>query len=208
MKDDSIELLVSAVKKRGLCSIAQAESLKYKLLAGLPVRRACYGVLRFVMESGAKGCETIVSGKLRGQRAKAMKFRDGYMIKSGHSVEEYIDVAVRHCLLRQGVLGVRVSIMLPHDPTGEFGPTKTLADVVTVLDPKEESEPQQKYQNRHNQNRENRGGDREHRGGEHREHRENRGGEHRENRGGDREHRGEQQQQQPQQPQQSQPQQA
>jgi small subunit ribosomal protein S3e len=29
------------------------------------------------MESGAKGCEVIVSGKLRGQRAKAMKFKDG-----------------------------------------------------------------------------------------------------------------------------------
>jgi hypothetical protein len=37
--------------------------------------RACYGVLRFVMESGAKGCEVIVSGKLRAQRAKSMKFK-------------------------------------------------------------------------------------------------------------------------------------
>lgn len=36
---------------------AQAESLKYKLLGGLAVRRACYGVLRFIMESGAKGAE-------------------------------------------------------------------------------------------------------------------------------------------------------
>jgi hypothetical protein len=27
------------------------------------------------MESGAKGCEVIVSGKLRAQRAKAMKFK-------------------------------------------------------------------------------------------------------------------------------------
>jgi ribosomal protein S3 len=39
------------------------------------VCRACYGVLRFVMESGAKGCEVIVSGKLRAQRAKSMKFK-------------------------------------------------------------------------------------------------------------------------------------
>lgn len=46
-------------------------------------RRACYGVLRFVMESGAKGCEVIVSGKLRAARAKAMKFKDGYMLASG-----------------------------------------------------------------------------------------------------------------------------
>ena len=43
---------------------------------------ACYGVLRFVMESGAKGCEVIVSGKLRAQRAKSMKFKDGYMARA------------------------------------------------------------------------------------------------------------------------------
>lgn len=38
---------------------------------------ACYGVLRFIMESGAKGCEVVVSGKLRAARAKSMKFTDG-----------------------------------------------------------------------------------------------------------------------------------
>lgn len=43
----------------------------------------------------------IVSGKLRAQRAKAMKFKDGYMISSGQPVKEYIDAAVRHVLLRQ-----------------------------------------------------------------------------------------------------------
>ena len=71
-------------------------------------RRACYGVLRFIMESGAKGCEVIVSGKLRAQRAKAMKFKDGYMISSGQPVNDYIDAAVRHVMLRQGVLGIKV----------------------------------------------------------------------------------------------------
>lgn len=43
----------------------------------------------------------IVSGKLRAQRAKSMKFKDGYMISSGQPVNEYIDSAVRHVLLRQ-----------------------------------------------------------------------------------------------------------
>lgn len=42
-----------------------------------------------------------MSGKLRAQRAKAMKFKDGYMISSGQPVKEYIDAAVRHVLLRQ-----------------------------------------------------------------------------------------------------------
>ncbi len=63
---------------------------------------ACYGVLRFIMESGAKGCEVIVSGKLRGQRAKSMKFVDGFMIHSGYPTREYIDNAVTHVHLRQG----------------------------------------------------------------------------------------------------------
>jgi small subunit ribosomal protein S3e len=54
------------------------------------------------MESGAKGCEVVVSGKLRGQRAKSMKFVDGLMIHSGDPINDYVDTAVRHVLLRQG----------------------------------------------------------------------------------------------------------
>ncbi len=85
--ENTVELYAEKVNNRGLCAIAQAESLRYKLLGGLAVRRsgplllqrqcikllsklfctkgtwecyvyrACYGVLRFIMESGAKGCE-------------------------------------------------------------------------------------------------------------------------------------------------------
>ena len=65
--------------------------------------RACYGVLRFIMESGAKGCEVVVSGKLRGQRAKSMKFVDGLMIHSGEPTKHYVDTAIRHVYLRQGL---------------------------------------------------------------------------------------------------------
>lgn len=59
------------------------------------------------MEAGAKGCEVIVTGKLRAARAKAMKFKDGYMISSGNPTKEFIDSAVRHVLLRQGCLGIK-----------------------------------------------------------------------------------------------------
>lgn len=82
--EGGVELYAERVANKGLCAQAQAESLKYKLLGGLAVRRACYGVLRFVMESGAKGAEVMVSGKLRGQRAKGMKFGDG-SVCSSHS---------------------------------------------------------------------------------------------------------------------------
>ena len=144
----TVELYAEKVATRGLCAIAQAESLRYKLTGGLAVRRACYGVLRFIMESGAKGCEVVVSGKLRGQRAKSMKFVDGLMIHSGDPCNVYVDTATRHVLLRQGVLGIKVKIMLPYDPNGKIGPKKPLPDNVTVIEPKEEpiyDQPETEY---------------------------------------------------------------
>ncbi|XP_031630738.1 40S ribosomal protein S3 [Contarinia nasturtii] len=144
----TVELYAEKVATRGLCAIAQAESLRYKLTGGLAVRRACYGVLRFIMESGAKGCEVVVSGKLRGQRAKSMKFTEGLMIHSGDPCNVYVDTATRHVLLRQGVLGIKVKIMLPYDPNGKSGPKKPLPDNVTVIEPKDEviyEQPETEY---------------------------------------------------------------
>merc|ERR1712038_1133771 len=139
----SVELYAERVPNRAMCAVAQAESLRYKLLGGLAVRRACYGVLRYIMENGAKGCEVIVSGKLRAQRAKSMKFKEGYMIKSGQAAEDYVTKAIRHVLMRQGVLGIKVAIMLPHDPSGKRGPKTPLSDAVEVLEPKEDIIPRQ-----------------------------------------------------------------
>jgi len=136
--EGNVELYAERVQNRALSAIAQAESLRFKLLNGLAVRRACYGVMRYVIENGAKGVEIIISGKLRAARAKAMKFRDGYMIRSGDAMNHYIDYAVRHIQLKQGVLGIKVKIQLPHDPTGKNGVAVKPSDVVTVLDPKED----------------------------------------------------------------------
>jgi len=136
--EGSVELFADKVANRALCAMAQAESLRYKLLGGLAVRNACYGVVRYIMDNGAKGCEVVVSGKLRAQRAKAMKFKDGYMIATGQPATEYVDVAVRNVLMRQGVLGIKVKIMLPNDPTGAMGPKTPLPDNIKVLEPKVE----------------------------------------------------------------------
>lgn len=141
LPEGSVEMYAEKVTDRGLCAIAQCESLRFKLVGGLAVRRACYGVLRFIMESGAKGCEVVVSGKLRGQRAKSMKFVDGWMIHAGEPTNEYVDTAVRHVLLRQGVLGIKVKIMLPHDPTGKRGPKRHLPDKVTIIQKDENETP-------------------------------------------------------------------
>ena len=60
------------------------------------------------------------------------------MIHSGQPAKDFIDEATRHVLLRQGVLGIKVKIMRGSDPEGKAGPTKTLPDSVTVIEPKEE----------------------------------------------------------------------
>merc|ERR1711981_805735 len=134
--ENSVELFAERVENRAACAMAQAESLRYKLLGGLAVRRACYGVVRFIMENGAKGCEVIISGKLRAQRAKAMKFKDGYLISTGEPKRHYISEAVRHVAMRQGMLGVKVKIMLAHDPEGRMGAKMPMPDMVIVHEPK------------------------------------------------------------------------
>ncbi|EFA80983.1 40S ribosomal protein S3 [Heterostelium album PN500] len=133
--EGTVTLYAEKVQNRGLCAIAQADSLKGKLLLGLPVRRACYAIVHQIMTKGAKGCEVIVSGKLRAQRAKAMKFTDGYMIKSGQPSQNMVDFACCHVLLRQGTLGVKVAIMLPYDPTGKNGVQTPQPDIVVIKDP-------------------------------------------------------------------------
>ena len=125
--------------------MAQAQAVKFKLLQGLSVRRAAYSVVKFIMDKGAKGCEVVVSGKLRGQRAKAMKFRDGYMIHAGDATNYYVEKAVKHVHLRQGVIGIKVKIMLPHDPKGENGIARDLPDAIKVHDPEKDEQFGQQF---------------------------------------------------------------
>jgi small subunit ribosomal protein S3e len=130
----SIELYAQKVLNRGLSAVAQVESLRYKILRGSLIRRAANSVLRFVMKSGAKGCEIIVSGKLRAQRAKSMRFKDGYMISTGQPARDLIDHAMRHVMLRQGVLGIKVRIVTM-GVTGETSLRKYMPDCVIIHKP-------------------------------------------------------------------------
>jgi ribosomal protein uS3 len=131
-----IELQIEQAGNRNLCAVVQAESLRNNLEKGFMVRRAAYFVLQKVMESGAKGCEVIVSGKLQAQRAKTMKFKDGYMISTGQPAREFRDEATRHVKLSKGVLGVRVRITKAYDSSGKNGPNKPMPDFVNIQQPK------------------------------------------------------------------------
>lgn len=146
--DHKFVLLAKRTTHNGICAQEQAEYLKKRLLLGVPVRTAAMNVIRQMIQRGAKGCECIISGKLRQQRAKSMKFRDGYMVHSGQPRITYMDTAVRHIGLRQGIIGVKVRIMLPHNPrAGEgrgFGVAKPLPDVITFVEEKQNNDEENK----------------------------------------------------------------
>merc|ERR1712045_499795 len=111
--DNKVDLAIKPVPyDRNLCAAANVETLKFKLLTGTPVRMAANNILGTVMRRGmAIGCEVIVSGKVRGQRAKAQKYAQGYQVSTGQPKYDFIDAATRSVELRQGVLGLKVKIM-------------------------------------------------------------------------------------------------
>jgi small subunit ribosomal protein S3e len=138
-EDNKVELSIKPLPyDKNLCASAQAENLKFKLLSGTPVRVAANNILGLVMRrGGAKGVEVIISGKIRGQRAKSQKYKQGYIISTGQPRLEFIDEAVRHVELRQGVLGVKVKIMADNEKAvGKF--KKQMPDYVKIFEPKDD----------------------------------------------------------------------
>jgi ribosomal protein uS3 len=135
---DGISLTVERIQKKGLCAAAMAESLKLKLVNQVPLRLAANSVIKQALAEEAKGCEVIISGKLQQQRAKSMKFKQGYMISSGQPKLDYLDVAVRHVFFKQGIMGVKVKIMKNYDPNNKQSANKPLPDFVEIADPKKD----------------------------------------------------------------------
>jgi ribosomal protein S3 len=137
IKDEQLQIFLDRIVRRGLCALNQLESLRFKLVKRTPARRAAYAIIRFVMDAGARGCEVVVAGKMRSARAQAMKFREGYMVKSGDPASKYVVKAVGHIPMKQAVVGIRVLIMLGQDPQGVNGPREPQPDVIRVHEAKD-----------------------------------------------------------------------
>merc|ERR1712195_239664 len=140
-EDNKVELTIRPLEyDRALDVCANVENLKYKLLSGTPVRMAVNNIMGGVMRRNAIGCEILVSGKVRGQRAKAQKYSMGYQISTGRPKNEFIDVAIRHVNMRQGVLGLKVKIMmaLERKAKGGRGEMKVMPDYIKIHEPKDD----------------------------------------------------------------------
>ena len=119
------QIEVEEVPNPDLNAQIMAERLAYSLDRGRHYRRAGYYILRKIMDSGAKGTEIIVSGKVTSQRARTTVFRAGTMSKSGQPAQEGVDRGVAQCIQKSGTLGIIVKIM--HADT-------RMGDAVTIDD--------------------------------------------------------------------------
>jgi len=109
----SPQISVAEIEIPELNAYVVASRIASALKRGVHYRRAGFWGLTQAMEAGALGIEIIISGKLRTDRARYEKFREGYLPKSGEPPRKYMRKAVIHVQLKPGMLGVKVSLLPP-----------------------------------------------------------------------------------------------
>ena len=66
------------------------------------------------LNSGAKGIEILISGKIPSSRARTWRFYYGYIKKCGNAAMTLVDIAYATAHLKSGAVGIKVSIMPPN----------------------------------------------------------------------------------------------
>eukprot|EP00477_Mikrocytos_mackini_P000356 GAHX01000379.1.p1 GENE.GAHX01000379.1~~GAHX01000379.1.p1 ORF type:complete len:282 (-),score=51.49 GAHX01000379.1:37-882(-) len=122
----NVKANIDEIENGDISARFQAEVLASKIASGIAPRRAIYGVLRSSIRAGARGAEVRVSGKSRGARAKTMKFRTGFIIRSGDAVRKFVRSAIKSVNLKQGVIGIKVTFMMPGPKDGSDLPDRIL----------------------------------------------------------------------------------
>ena len=109
----SPQISVAEIEIPELNAFVVASRIASALKRGVHYRRAGFWGLTQAMQAGALGIEIIISGKLRTDRARYEKFREGYLPKSGEPPRKWLRKAVLHVNLKPGTLGVKVSLLPP-----------------------------------------------------------------------------------------------
>lgn len=107
------QISVAEIEVPELNAYVIASRVTSALKRGVHFRRAGFWALQQAMEAGALGAEIIIRGKLRTERARYEKFRDGYLPKSGNPAHKYLREAVLHVQLKPGMYGIKARIMPP-----------------------------------------------------------------------------------------------
>jgi len=111
MNDQNIQIEVEALDEPEIFAQVMAARLASSLERGRHFRRSAYGTIRRIMASGALGCQITVSGKITSQRARVENFREGFVAKTGHPAEIFVDKGYAKAKIKRGILGITVWIM-------------------------------------------------------------------------------------------------
>jgi small subunit ribosomal protein S3 len=129
-KFNNPQIEVQQVDNPALNAQIMAEKLASALERGWHFRRAGHSIVKRIMDSGAKGCQVILSGKLTGQRHRTEKFREGHIKYCGDPKFTWMREGFAAAKLKPGIIGVKVWIMdpnarLPDEVIYKVAPTAT-----------------------------------------------------------------------------------
>jgi small subunit ribosomal protein S3 len=112
-KFNNPQIEVQEVENPNLNAQIMSEKLANALERGWHFRRAGHSTVRRIMESGARGCQVIIAGKLTGARHRTEKFKEGHIKYCGQAKLNFMSQGFAVAKLKPGVMGITVQIMDP-----------------------------------------------------------------------------------------------
>ncbi|TGC08464.1 30S ribosomal protein S3 [Methanolobus halotolerans] len=110
---DNPQIDAQEVRKPELNAQMMASRLASSIERGWYFRKAGHNTMRAIMNSGALGCEIVMSGKLTGSRSRVEKLVNGYIKHAGKPVDEIVDEGFATAVRKLGTVGCKVRIIPP-----------------------------------------------------------------------------------------------
>jgi len=112
-KFDNPQIEVQEDSNPNLNPHIMAQKLASAIERGWHFRRAGHSTVRRIMESGARGCQVVISGKLTGERHRTEKFREGHIKYCGEPKQIFMKTGFAVAKKKPGIIGIKVQIMWP-----------------------------------------------------------------------------------------------
>ncbi len=110
-KIENPQIDVQKIDNPDLDSNIIAQGIGAALESGMNFRRVGNQYVERVMDSGATGCEIVMSGVITGARGRTERFVAGYIKKSGNTAERFVQKGFTTARPKRGAIGVTVKIM-------------------------------------------------------------------------------------------------
>ncbi len=110
---ENLQVEAGEVSNFALNPLIMASKVANALERGWNYRRAGNSMLQRIMDSGARGCQITIAGKLTGLRHRTEKFVSGHIKFCGEPALQLMNVGIAQAKLKPGTIGVKVAIMRP-----------------------------------------------------------------------------------------------